>query len=70
MYGLLKTQDPNITGKKVIAKTVLAVMDKNEDGEITESEFVQSASDQYNAGTQGYSYCCRCEIGHQNYRDD
>ena len=42
MYGLLKTEDPDIASKEKIAKTAFAEMDKDNDGKITEDEFVQS----------------------------
>ena len=42
MYGLLKTEDPNLEGKKSVVNQVFEEMDENSDGEITESEFVQS----------------------------
>ena len=40
MYGLLKTEDPNIAAKDMIAKTAFAEMDKNKDGKVTKEEFV------------------------------
>ena len=40
MYGLLRTEDPNIAAKDMIAKTAFAEMDKNKDGKITKEEFV------------------------------
>merc|ERR1711892_1289606 len=40
MYGLLKTEDPTIATKDIIAKTAFAEMDKNADGEVTTEEFV------------------------------
>ena len=40
MYGLLRTEDPNIAAKDMIAKTAFTEMDKNKDGKITKEEFV------------------------------
>ena len=40
MYGLLKTEDPNVAAKDMIAKTAFAEMDKNKDGKVTKEEFV------------------------------
>ena len=40
MYGLLKTEDPNIAAKNMVAKTAFAEMDKNEDGKVSKDEFV------------------------------
>ena len=40
MYGLLKTEDPTIAAKDMIAKTAFAEMDKNKDGKVTKEEFV------------------------------
>merc|ERR1711910_138447 len=40
MYGLLKTDDPNVAAKDFIAKSAFAEMDKDEDGKITTEEFV------------------------------
>ena len=39
MYGLLKTEDPSIAAKDMIAKSAFAEMDKNEDGKVTLDEF-------------------------------
>ena len=39
MYGLLKTQDPDVAAKDMIAKSAFAEMDKNEDGKVTLDEF-------------------------------
>merc|ERR1712189_159466 len=35
MYGLLKTEDPNIAAKDMIAKSAFAEMDKDEDGKVS-----------------------------------
>ena len=40
MYGLLKTENPEIATEEMIAKAVFAEMDKDKDGKITEEEFV------------------------------
>ena len=40
MYGLLKTEDPNIAAKKLVAKTAFAEMDKDKDGKVSQEEFV------------------------------
>ena len=42
MYGLLKTEDPNIAAKKLLAKTAFAEMDTNEDGKVSQEEFVKA----------------------------
>ena len=42
MYGLLKTENPSIGKAEMIAKTAFTEMDKDNDGKITEDEFVQS----------------------------
>ena len=39
MYGLLKTEDPSIAAKDMIAKSAFAEMDKDEDGKVTLEEF-------------------------------
>lgn len=39
MYGLLKTEDPTIAAKDMIAKSAFAEMDKNDDGKVTLEEF-------------------------------
>ena len=46
MYGLLKTEDPNIAAKNLIAKTAFAEMDKNEDGKVSKEEFVKACMGQ------------------------
>merc|ERR1712106_489813 len=40
MYGLLKTDNPNVAAEALIAKTAHAEMDKNMDGKITLEEFL------------------------------
>merc|ERR1712029_397275 len=39
MYGLLKTEDPDVAAKDMIAKSAFAEMDKNEDGKVSLEEF-------------------------------
>ena len=46
MYGLLKTEDPNIAAKNLIVKTAFAEMDKNEDGKVSKEEFVKACMGQ------------------------
>ena len=46
MYGLLKTEDPNIAAKKLLAKTAFAEMDTNEDGKVSQEEFVKACMGQ------------------------
>merc|ERR1712142_481264 len=47
MYGLLKTEDPNIAAQNMIAKTAFAEMDKNKDGKVTREEFVSACLEQH-----------------------
>ena len=46
MYGLLKTEDPNIAAKKLVAKTAFAEMDKDKDGKVSQEEFVSACMGQ------------------------
>ena len=46
MYGLLKTEDPNIAAKKLVAKTAFAEMDKDKDGKVSQAEFVSACMGQ------------------------
>merc|ERR1712178_317941 len=39
MYGLLKTEDPDVAAKDMIAKSAFAEMDKDEDGKVSLEEF-------------------------------
>merc|ERR1711910_188762 len=39
VYSLMKTEDPSIAAKDMIAKSAFAEMDKNEDGKVTLEEF-------------------------------
>ena len=40
MYGLLKSKDPNLAAKDMIAKAAFAEMDKDQDGKVTLEEFI------------------------------
>merc|ERR1711936_1113312 len=40
MYGLLKTEDPNIATKDLVAKSAFAEMDKDQDEKVTTDEFI------------------------------
>ena len=42
MYGMLKTEDPTIATKDFVAKTAFAEMDEDQDGKITEEEFIKA----------------------------
>ena len=42
MYGLLKSEDPNLAAEKMIAMSAFAEMDKDGDGKVSLAEF-QSA---------------------------
>ena len=42
MYGILEMEDPNIPDKKSVVKKAFAEMDKDSDGGVSESEFIQS----------------------------
>merc|ERR1719483_1711786 len=46
MYGLLKTEDPNIVAKDLITKSAFAEMDKDEDGKVSLDEFVTACLSQ------------------------
>ena len=46
MYGLLKTEDPNIAAKDLITKSAFAEMDKDEDGKVSLDEFVTACLSQ------------------------
>ena len=39
---MLKTEDPNIATKDFVAKTAFAEMDEDQDGKITEEEFIKA----------------------------
>ena len=40
MYGLLKEEDPNLAAKDLVAKSAFAEMDKDQDGKVTNTEFI------------------------------
>merc|ERR1711910_1718 len=46
MYGLLKTEDPNIAAKDLVAKSAFAGMDKDQDGKVTTTEFISACMGQ------------------------
>merc|ERR1711936_1307288 len=46
MYGLLKTEDPNIAAKDLVAKSAFAEMDKDQDGKVTTAEFISACMGQ------------------------
>ena len=46
MYGLLKTEDPNVAAKDFIAKSAFAEMDKDEDGKVSLDEFITACLSQ------------------------
>eukprot|EP00092_Neocalanus_flemingeri_P054260 GFUD01063897.1.p1 GENE.GFUD01063897.1~~GFUD01063897.1.p1 ORF type:complete len:177 (-),score=56.87 GFUD01063897.1:96-626(-) len=46
MYGLLKTEDPKIAAKDLIAKSAFAEMDKDEDGKVSTDEFITACLSQ------------------------
>ena len=46
MYGLLKTDNPNVASEALIAKTAHAEMDKDMDGKVTLEEFITACMGQ------------------------
>merc|ERR1712012_635565 len=42
MYGLLKEEDPNLAAKDLVAKSAFAEMDENQDGKVTDVEFIKA----------------------------
>ena len=46
MYGLLKSEDPNLAAKGLIAKSAFAEMDKDQDGKVSTNEFVAACMGQ------------------------
>ena len=42
MYGMLKNDDPNLAAKDFIAKAAFAEMDSDQDGKVTQEEFVRA----------------------------
>merc|ERR1712228_209723 len=43
MYGLLKSEDPNLAAKDLISKSAFAEMDKDQDGKVTTAEFIAAS---------------------------
>eukprot|EP00090_Calanus_glacialis_P010244 TRINITY_DN1862_c0_g1_i4.p1 TRINITY_DN1862_c0_g1~~TRINITY_DN1862_c0_g1_i4.p1 ORF type:complete len:196 (-),score=70.00 TRINITY_DN1862_c0_g1_i4:205-792(-) len=46
MYGLLKSEDPNLAAKDLISKSAFAEMDKDQDGKVTTEEFIAACMGQ------------------------
>eukprot|EP00091_Calanus_sinicus_P000872 TRINITY_DN1082_c0_g1_i4.p1 TRINITY_DN1082_c0_g1~~TRINITY_DN1082_c0_g1_i4.p1 ORF type:complete len:196 (+),score=75.63 TRINITY_DN1082_c0_g1_i4:221-808(+) len=46
MYGLLKSEDPNLAAKELISKSAFAEMDKDQDGKVTTAEFIAACMGQ------------------------
>merc|ERR1712086_117453 len=46
MYGLLKSEDPNLAAKDLVSKSAFAEMDKDQDGKVTTAEFIAACSGQ------------------------
>merc|ERR1711887_340066 len=42
MYGLLKEEDPNLAARDLVAKSAFAEMDENQDGKVTDAEFIKA----------------------------
>jgi len=42
MYSMLKSEDPNLAAKDLIAKSAFAEMDENQDGKVSCDEFVKA----------------------------
>ena len=42
MYGLLKTENPHLEAEKLLSKSAFTEMDKNQDGKITQEEFIKA----------------------------
>lgn len=42
MYGLLKTENPELEAEKLLSKSAFTEMDKNQDGKITQEEFIKA----------------------------
>merc|ERR1711953_1637921 len=42
MYGLLKTENPDLEAEKLLSKSAFTEMDKNNDGQITQEEFIKA----------------------------
>jgi len=45
MYGMLKSDDPNLAAKEFIARTAFAEMDENNDGRVSQAEFIKACLD-------------------------
>merc|ERR1712236_195321 len=46
MYSLLKEEDPNLAARDLVAKSAFAEMDKNQDGKVTNDEFIKACMGQ------------------------
>merc|ERR1711970_1408435 len=46
MYGLLKSEDPNLAAKDLVSKSAFAEMDKDQDGKVTTAEFTSACMGQ------------------------
>jgi len=46
MYGLLKSEDPNLAAKDLVSKSAFAEMDKDQDGKVTTAEFIAACTGQ------------------------
>jgi len=46
MYGLIKAEDPNAASEVMITKTAFAEMDQNQDGKVSEEEFITACTNQ------------------------
>ena len=46
MYGLLKSEDPNVAAKDLISKSAFAEMDKDQDGKVSTAEFIAACTGQ------------------------
>jgi len=46
MYGLLKSEDPNLAAKDLVSKSAFAEMDKDQDGKVTTEEFISACTGQ------------------------
>merc|ERR1712025_617082 len=46
MYGLLKSEDPNLAAKGLVSKSAFAEMDKDQDGKVTTAEFIAACMGQ------------------------
>jgi Ca2+-binding EF-hand superfamily protein len=46
MYGLLKSEDPNLAAKDLVSKSAFAEMDKDQDGKVTTEEFITACMGQ------------------------